>query len=123
MRTLTPSLHLEFQRAARRFSRPLARHIETIGPIGFQRRGTRDLGTHLARVIVGQQLSTLAARSIWARVETTTAVARTTLEFCVPENHAAIKACGLSNNKVKALIELRKAEIAGQLNAPFGALY
>lgn len=117
MRTLTSSLHTDFRVNARRFSPPLATLIEDIGPIGYQRRRTRDLGTHLARVIVGQQLSTFAARAIWTRVEAATAGAPRPLEYCVEDHYAALKACGLSNNKVKALIELRKAELDGRLNA------
>jgi len=116
MRKLTPELHDDFHRAARRLSTPLASAIRAIGPIGFQRRRTRDLGVHLSRVIVGQQLSTLAARAIWARVEAAATTPRV-LEFCTPDNLEALRACGLSGNKARALVELRRSEEAGELDA------
>ncbi|MGE0335705.1 MAG: DNA-3-methyladenine glycosylase [Gammaproteobacteria bacterium] len=116
MRQLTPELHDDFHRAARRLSAPLARAIRDIGPIGFQRRRTRDLGVHLARVIVGQQLSTLAARAIWARVEAAAQTPRV-LDFCSTDNLEALRACGLSGNKARALIALRGADAAGELDA------
>ncbi len=116
MRQLTPLLHREFVRCARRLSPALANAIDTIGPIGYQRRRTRDLGTHLARVIVGQQLSTLAARAIWQRVEAA-AGTQPLLVFCTPEQHTTLRACGLSNNKVKALLALREAHEEGRLNS------
>jgi DNA-3-methyladenine glycosylase II len=115
LRTLTPDLHARFLRAARRVSRPLERAIKAIGPIGFRQPRQRDLGQHLARVIVGQQLSTRAARTIWARVA---AVAGPqTLVFCTADKLDALRACGLSRNKALALIALREAGQAGQLDA------
>lgn len=117
MRALTPDLHRDFLQAARRFSRPLASAIDGIGPIGFQRRRTRDLGVHLSRIIVGQQLSTLAARSIWSRVEAAASGAPRVLDFFTPDNLPALRACGLSQNKARALIELRNAESAGRLDS------
>ncbi|MSR14982.1 MAG: DNA-3-methyladenine glycosylase 2 family protein [Gammaproteobacteria bacterium] len=116
MRQLTPELHATFKTAAKRFSPTLAREISAIGPIGYQRRTSTDLGVHLARIVVGQQLSTLAARSIWARVETAGSAKGRVLDFCTEQNHETLRACGLSNNKVKALIGLRAAEADGALD-------
>lgn len=117
MHQLTPALHQDFLRAARRISRPLAQMIESIGPIGYQRRRMRDLGAHLARVIVGQQLSTLAARSIWSRLETAAAEEARVLDFCTIANTSALRTCGLSQNKVRALVELRLADVDSTLNS------
>lgn len=116
MHQLTPALHQDFLRAARRVSRPLAQVIDNIGPIGYQRRRTQDLGEYLARIIVGQQLSTLAAKSIWARVETAAAEGSRVLDFCTAANTNTLRACGLSQNKARALVELRLADIDGALN-------
>lgn len=113
LRQLTPELHADFVRAARRVSRPLESAIASIGPIGYRQRRQRDLGQHLARVIVGQQLSTRAAQTIWARVEAATGAR--VLDFCVAENLEALRACGLSQNKALALIGLRDAEREGRL--------
>lgn len=117
MRQLTAERHREFLTIARQFSRPLADAMKTIGPLGYERRKTRDLGVHLARIVVGQQLSTFAARSIWTRVEAAAARAPRVLEFCVERSAIQLRECGLSNNKVKALIALRSAERDGRLDA------
>ena len=117
MRQLTPALYQDFLRAARRVSRPLALAIDRIGPIGYQQRRAQDLGEHLARTIVGQQLSTLAAKSIWSRVETAAEGSRV-LDFCTAPNISTLRACGLSQNKARALVELRLADLTGGLNHP-----
>jgi len=116
MRELTPTVHAEFLKSARRVAPPLAAAIQGIGPIGFQRRRTRDLGVHLARIIVGQQLSTVAARTIWSRVEAAAAEVPRALDFFTDERLPTLRACGLSQNKAKALIELRKSDLAGELD-------
>jgi DNA-3-methyladenine glycosylase II len=53
----------------------------------------------LLRSIVGQQVSVFAARSIWDRVAT--AVNPVTPENLLRLSDAELRACGLSNNKVK----------------------
>lgn len=116
MRQLTPEIHLTFQTEAKRFSAALARAITTIGPIGYRRRQSTDLAVHLARIVVGQQLSTVAARSIWRRVEAAGATTGRVLDFCEQRNFDRLRACGLSNNKVRALIGLHDADLAGQLD-------
>ena len=107
MHQLTPELHQNFLRTARRVSRALAATLETIGPIGYQRRRTKDLAEHLARIIVGQQLSTLAAKTIWTRVETAASKGTRVLDYCTEANLTALRTCGLSQNKARALVALR----------------
>ena len=117
MRTLTPELHKLFVREARKISPPFAKTLEAIGPIGFQGRRTRDFATHLARIVVGQQLSTLAAKSIWARVESAAAHLPRTLDLFVESNETILRGCGLSGAKTRAPLGLREADAAGQLDA------
>lgn len=117
MRQLTPDLHADFVTRARKVSRALATEITAIGPIGYPPRSTRDLPLHLARIIVGQQLSTKAAQSIWARVAEAAASAPQPLDFLVAENVPALRACGLSGAKVEALLALRVATAEGRLDA------
>ena len=117
MRTLTPELHALFVREARKISPAFGKTIETIGPIGFQGRRTRDFATHLARIVVGQQLSTLAAKSIWTRVENAAAHLPRTMDLFVESNEGSLRACGLSGAKTRALLGLHEADAAGQLNA------
>lgn len=89
-----------------------------IGPLWFPDREDRGLAMQLARAIVGQQLSTKAARSIWARIEGAAAIAEEPLvAFLRAENAAALRACGASGNKVKALLAIAAAAAAGRLDA------
>ena len=72
---------------------------------------------HLARAIVGQQLSTKAARSICARIEDAAAVAHQPLAmFLREENSAVLRACGISSNKLKALLSIGAAAAEGRLD-------
>lgn len=117
MQTLTPELHQHFVRQARRISADFAARLKRIGPIGYQRTRRDDLGTHLARIVVGQQLSTLAAKSIWARVETAAEEAPRTLDFFVESNAEVLRGCGLSMAKTRALLDLKRAADEGLLEA------
>jgi DNA-3-methyladenine glycosylase II len=103
--------------AAAALSPPLRDALERIGPLWFPHREDRGLAVHLARAIVGQQLSTKAARSIWARIEGAAAVADQPLAmFLRWENSAALRACGVSSNKVKALLSIGAAAAEGRLD-------
>ncbi len=80
-------------------------------------RGGRSLVWFLARVIAGQQLSTVAARSIWARVEIAVKANGNSMpEFFRAKNARRLRRCGLSNAKVKALLAIRQAHAAGALS-------
>lgn len=62
---------------------------------------------HLARGIVGQRLSTAAARSIWSRFEQAAETSHQTMEASLKNSsHEELKAIGLSNNKVRAIRSL-----------------
>jgi DNA-3-methyladenine glycosylase II len=88
------------------------------GPLWFPDREDRGLAMQLARAIVGQQLSTKAARSIWSRLEAAAATAQQPLTaFLCDENTAAVRACGVSGNKVRALLGIAAAAAAGRLDA------
>lgn len=117
MHQLSPDLHRDFIARARRVSPALSRALTTHGPIGYPRRSTQDFTVHLAKVIVGQQLSTLAAGAIWKRVLEATAHAARPPEFFIEDNALRLRACGLSGAKVEALLSLRAAELAGALDA------
>ncbi|MBI4695789.1 MAG: DNA-3-methyladenine glycosylase 2 family protein [Gammaproteobacteria bacterium] len=118
MRTLTPELHAHFKRRARKLSPTLARELGTLGPIGFPQRRYCDLTTHLARVVVGQQLSTSAARSIWSRVEQAATERGIALaELCTADHAEALRRCGLSAAKVKALAAIGTAARDGRLSS------
>ena len=80
------------------------------------RRHRDGLPRFLARAIVGQQLSTVAARSIWARIENSVDEKESAIpQFFCAKNRRALRRCGLSRAKVRTLIEIRKADEAGLL--------
>lgn len=92
--------------------------LREFGPVGFPERADEGLGNFLAQAVIGQQISTHAARSIWGRIEQAAAAAGVNVTlFCADERAAALKACGVSRNKIKALAGIRRAELAGDLDA------
>ena len=114
---MTPHAYRRFLATARNVSPPLHGAIVQIGPLELPDRRRRGLPWFLARAIVGQQLSTLAARSIWQRVEDAVRakVGRLPAYFCA-RNARALRVCGISNAKVKALIAIREAHESGVLS-------
>lgn len=92
--------------------------IDSRGPIDpeIDRRGSRpDPFEALARAIVGQQLSTKAARSIWERVVEALGGAASPEAF-TSANPGALRAAGLSNSKVAYLGDLAEHVASGVLD-------
>jgi DNA-3-methyladenine glycosylase II len=95
----------------------MAALIERIGPKSLaDRRGPgEDAFSSLARIITGQQVSTSAARTIWARVveefggrEPTAAEAA--------EGEQRLRVCGLSGRKASYIAGIGAAIAAGELD-------
>ena len=113
---MTPRLHQRLVQTARQVSPPLQRTLVRIGRVDVPRRDRDGLPRFLARAIVGQQLSTVAARSIWGRIEESVRAKKSTMpKFFCGKNTRTLRGCGLSRAKVRALIEIRKAHEAGLL--------
>jgi DNA-3-methyladenine glycosylase II len=111
-------VHAFLVAAAAGLSPSLQNDLLRSGPLWFPEREDRGLALHLARSIVGQQLSTKAARSIWSRLEAAAEAAGEPLaEFLCEANTPAIRACGVSGNKAKALCAIAAAASAGGLDA------
>ena len=109
-------LHPDFVRTARRVSRPLAQAMDAVGPPDWPRRHQQPLARYLARGVVGQQLSTRAASTIWGRVEALGKAEQQSipaLALNLPD--ATLLACGLSAGKLKTLKALAEADAAGVL--------
>lgn len=88
-----------------------------MGPLWFPRREDKGLSLFLSRSVIGQQLSTHAARSIWARIEAVAnASDRNASAFFCRENVEQLRACGVSSNKIKALLSIREADCAGHFD-------
>ncbi len=109
-------VYAQFLQRASELSAELHKAIVEIGPINFPEREDHGLAHFLARAVVGQQLSTKAARSIWRRVEGLTESSGMGIpQFFMEGNEEALRRCGVSKNKVRALLGLGKAEAAGLL--------
>lgn len=92
--------------------------MDAAGPPEWQTRHRQPLASYLARVVVGQQLSTRAAQTIWQRLEALAqarALALPSLVLEAPE--ADLRDCGLSVGKQRALRALAEADAAGALEA------
>ena len=92
--------------------------IDARGPIDPEtdRRGSRpDPFVALARAIVGQQLSTRAARSIWERIEATLG-GEPSGAAVTASDPKELRAAGLSNSKVAYLRALAEHVESGELD-------
>lgn len=71
----------------------------------MRRRADLPFAEYLCRAIVGQQLSTAAARTIWSRV-LASATGAPVLDHFREENAGVLRACGMSGAKVKAVMAI-----------------
>tara|TARA_B100000161_G_scaffold181426_1_gene130750 strand:+ start:185 stop:823 length:639 start_codon:yes stop_codon:yes gene_type:complete len=109
-------IHSILLNTAIKISEPLHEALKVIGPFGIPIRTDQSLIHFLAKIIVGQQLSTRAASSIWRRLE----IAINDSGSRIPEyfsgvNSGEMRLCGVSSNKIKALISIRMADKKGEL--------
>ncbi|MEM7467113.1 MAG: DNA-3-methyladenine glycosylase 2 family protein [Pseudomonadota bacterium] len=113
---MNKALHKQFVATASEISTSLANDIHEAGPVAIPSRKHLGIGAFLARVIVGQQLSTKAAATIWGRLSEAARAKNTRIiDFCTEGNFSAIRACGVSGNKGKALLAIRSAVEDGRL--------
>jgi DNA-3-methyladenine glycosylase II len=96
----------------------LARLIEATDPKGILERAAdrdRDRFVALCRIIIGQQVSTAAARTIWGRVEEAFDGPPTPEQLIEPEAEERLRACGLSGRKASYAIGIAEAIVAEEL--------
>jgi DNA-3-methyladenine glycosylase II len=99
------------------FSPVLVAALEAVGPVEMPVRTGQEFGWFLGRRIVGQQLSTKAANSIWLRVLRTAEERGEGIpEFFRPHNTRLLRRCGVSQSKIKALCAVRQAGTEGLLD-------
>lgn len=79
-----------------RVERRFAVALDRIGPLPLRRKP--DGFAELLSAIVSQQVSTSAARAIWARVEALGPIDATMIAACSDED---LRACGLSRQKIR----------------------
>ena len=97
----------------------IASLVRDIGPLGPEerRRGRpADAYGALVRTIVGQQLSTRAARTIYTRVTALFGDRPPTPEEILAADEEALRAAGLSRPKVSYLRDLARRVIDGELD-------
>jgi DNA-3-methyladenine glycosylase II len=112
---MAQSPHHRFLAIAPDLSPTLHDALRRVGPVELPVRDHIPFPEHLARAVAGQQLSVKAARSIWSRVETACSDAPLIEAFC--EGRAGeLRACGLSNAKVKTLLAIGHAAREGRLD-------
>src|SRR5512144_889396 len=102
-----------------RADKVLRRVMEEQGPIHpeVDRRGSRpDPWEALARAIVGQQLSTKAARSIWEKLLDQFGGEAPEPEALLRKRPQTLRKAGLSNAKVEFLRDLAKRVSDGRLD-------
>jgi DNA-3-methyladenine glycosylase II len=103
----------------RRADPVLRRLIDERGPIDprtDRRRSRPDAFEALARAIVGQQLSTKAARSIWERVVAALRDGKPSPEAILAADEEDLRGAGLSASKVAYLRDLALSVDSGDLD-------
>lgn len=106
-------------RALMRADKVLRRVMEAQGPIdpAIDRRGSRpDPWEALARAIVGQQLSTKAARSIWEKLQGQFGGETPDPKSLLRKRSQTLRKAGLSNAKVEFLRDLAGRVADGTLD-------
>jgi len=118
-RRLTPALLAEDLAAAAARDRGLARALARFGPPRFRRREPGFAA--LLRIVIGQQLSTRAAGSIWARLseaETGDPDGVPTPEGILSLDDASLRGAGLSGRKAEYARGLARDVVEGRLDLP-----
>src|SRR5919112_6477236 len=99
----------------------MASLVETIGPLDHEarRRGRPDdaYGS-LVRSIVGQQLSTVAARTIYGRLTALFDNRPPTPAELLAADEETLRACGLSRPKISYLLDLARHVLEDGLDLP-----
>jgi len=115
---MTAALHTRFLDIAADLSPELAAAMDRVGPAPLPRRDDTPFPLYLARAVAGQQLSVVAARSIWSRVEAAGEAGdgRDLLSGFRLDRAETLRGCGLSNAKVRTVIAIADAAKAGHLD-------
>lgn len=114
---LRGELHARFLDIAGAFAPDLRVAMERVGPPEARDRDDQPVGRFLARAVVGQQLSTSAAGTIWSRVEAMAQAERISIPIDLTDDRFdALRACGVSRGKARAVLAIRAAEMEGWLD-------
>lgn len=115
--SLDPDVFAALCRTAATISAPLNTAFVRIGPIAIPAPAHALVADRLFVEVVNQQISTRAALAIWGRIEAYASQRGVALrDIFVPDEEGALRACGVSGNKVRALLAIREAEAVGILD-------
>ena len=89
--------------------------ISLVGPFELKPKQDMPLAVHLCRSVVGQQLSTKAADSIWKRL-LALSEKNNLLDFIHVSSIQDLRNCGLSAAKSRTLNEISKKFISGEID-------
>ena len=107
---MSREIHTRFLEIAKDLSPMLADAIANIGPIEFAPHQDIPFPERLCRSIAGQQLSVQAANAIWGRV-VDSVTDRPLIEHFAEADLEALRACGLSAAKAKAMRAVASAQL------------
>ena len=113
---MSREIHTRFLEIAKDLSPMLADAIANNGPIEFAPWQDVPFSERLCRSISGQELSVQAANAIWGCV-VDSVTDRLLIEHFAEADLEALRACGLSAAKAKAMRAVASAALAGQLDA------
>lgn len=118
-----PDLHASLCRTAATISEPLRAAVVQLGPIAIPPPAHTRVADRLFVEVVNQQISTRAALAIWGRIESLAAERGVTPRDLFTTTEAeALRGCGVSGNKIRALLAIREAEDAGALGESLALL-
>ena len=108
-------VHTHLSEVADGFAPALAAALRRLGPQDFRRRDDLPFPEYLCRAISGQQISVKAAQSIWARV-VESADGQSLVDHFAACDGVALRACGLSNAKVKTIQGIARTHLEAGLD-------
>lgn len=113
---LNAKAHRHLLRHAKNFKGQLYPILRAAGAVEMPNKKRGSLIFTLARAIVGQQVAAKVAAVFWQRI-INAANKQNIADFLTPKNKTEIRACGVSNNKVRFLLGLGEAHRNGLLSA------
>lgn len=112
---MTPADYAKARRLLMRRDPVLARLIKTHGPCGLAAAQRADHFTALVRAITGQQLSTKAAATIFARLVALMPGGQLTPDAMAAVTDEALRAAGMSRQKIAYFRDLTARVLSGEL--------
>ena len=112
---MTQAIHDHLLAVAKPISTPLHEAIADVGSLTLTPANDSSLSETLCRSVVGQQLSTKAAATIWGRFLKASEGSEL-LRFIQTTDLDTLRACGLSRSKCKALLSIAGHFLSGHLS-------